>query len=474
MAIRPYSLLPGLLLVCAASGPVHAAELGEARVLSHIGQPLSAEVELTLVENGAKPVQASLARPDVYRGANIAMPPVLSGLDIAVIRQGGKQFLRLASLKPVESKHLHVYLELVDGGQRSVRLVTLWLTPDPNPAPPPAPPPVPAPALAAAPLVPAPVLLAPEPAKASKPAPPPVRKPAAPKRRPAPAAAHSEADEHAGVGEHAAPASKPSVSAVKPAEKPLIAAARLADANTPTCTSAPSAAEVNACAVLGAKNDALRQQLGQLESKVKVLQVAAGVKPASEVDVATAATAAKAAKTDAQPGMHGDAHGNEQDNAHGDVPPAAQPDPHSAAQPATQPDLHPAAQPAAHPAAQADGKPKSAPRIHRKPKAPAPPEEPMPWLAIGGAIAGLLALTGLAMFLRRRRAAAARDLKTAREPEVVVLPQDGVAGAPAKPGFMSAVKARLMAVRLGKRPAQTLRVEPEAAAEQPVTPLENV
>ena len=446
MAIRPSHILPGLLL-CAALVPVHAAELGEARVLSHIGQRLSAEVELTMVEDAAKPVQAQLARPDVYRGANVAMPPVLSGLDIAVIRQGGKQFLRLASLKPVESKHLHVYLELIDGGQRSVRLVTLWLTPDPNPAPPPAPAaaPVAAPVLAAA----ASPVPASEPVKAVKPAP--VRKPIAPKRRPVPAPVDDGAEQPAAEGTHAKPAVL-----VKHDEKSPVAAHKPDDAPAPACAPAPSAAEMHACAVLGAKNDALRQQLGQIEGKVKVLQMAAGVKPAAEA----------VAKSQAEPQAHPEA----QPEAHPEAQPEAHPDAKAQAHPDAKAAAHPDAQPAAHPEAKPDTRPQSAPRIHRKPKAPPPPEEPTPWLAIGGAIAAVLALIGGAVLLRRRRAAAGKGLNTSREPEVVVLPQDGdAAGAPAKPTFISTVKARLMAVRLGKRPAQASRVEPESPAEQVLT-----
>jgi len=413
MAIRPSYLLSCLLLACAAPGPAHAAELGDARVLSYIGQPLSAEVELTLVEDGSKPVQAHLARPDVYRGANVAMPPVLSGLDIAVIRQGGRQFLRLASVKPVESRHLHVYLELVDGGQRSVRLVTLWLTPDPHPAPPPAPAaPAPAPVVASTPVAaPVPASVAPaapaaaktDPAKAGRAAAP-LRKPAPPKRRPAPVQAGG--DEHAATDTAHAVASRALAAEAKPAASPAPAA----------CAPAPAATELDACAVLGAKNAALRQQLGQLEDKVKVLQVATGVKSASEADAETVARA----------------------NASLDAGAQVKP----------------------------DAGPKGPPRIHRKPKPAAPPEEPLPWLAIGGALAALLALAGLLLALRRRRAAGGKELKTAREPEVVVLPQDGAA---AKPSLVSIVKARLAALRLGKRPAGGARVEPEAVENQPLT-----
>ncbi|WP_305824560.1 hypothetical protein [Massilia brevitalea] len=436
MAIRPFYLLSVLLLPFAAIGLAHAAELGDARVLSYIGQPLAADVELTSVEEPSKPVQAHLARPDVYRGANIAMPPVLSGLDIAVIRQGGKQFLRLASVKPVESKHLHVYLELVDGGQRSVRLVTLWLTPDPNPAPPPAP--VPVAALALAPVitpVPAPpaaepavpAAVAAQPAKAAKAAVP-VHKPAPPKRLPVavqPTANEDPAEDAA----HATP-TKPAVAAARPAVKPDAEAAKTTGSAAPAAcapASAPAAAESNACAVLGAKNEALRQELGHLEDKVKVLQVAAGVKSASEADAETVARA----------------------NAKLDAKAQAKPD----------------AKLDAKADAKADAGPKAAPRIHRKPKPAAPPEEPLPWLAIGGALAGLLALAGLFLVWRRRRAAAGKELRTAREPEVVVLPQDG---GPAKPSLMAVLKARLAALRPRKRPAQAARTEPQAADDQPL------
>lgn len=361
MAIRPSHILPAVLLAFAAPGPSHAAELGDARVRSHIGQALAADVELTLVEDTSRAVQARLAHPDVYRGANIAMPAVLSSLDISVIRQGGKQFLHLTSSKPVESRHLHVYLELVDGGQRAVRLVTLWLTPDPHPAPAPAPVMVAAPAVADTPK--ASTATAPaKPVRAATTA----RKPAPPKRRAAPVAADAHLAGSDAPGTDAAAAAAPAA-----------------------CAPQATDPQANACAVLGAKNDALRQELGQLEEKVKVLQVATGVQSAAE------ATARSAPKP--------------------------------------------------------DGKPTSAPRIQRKPKPAAPPEEPTPWFLIAGGIAALLALLGGAVLLRRRRAAAARVLTPAREPEVVVLPQDG-AGAPgARPRFMAAVKARLMALRPSKQ-----------------------
>ncbi|WP_143084642.1 hypothetical protein [Massilia yuzhufengensis] len=208
---------------------------------SWLGQPLVADIELTLLEDAATPVQVRLADANVYKVANIGMPAVLSSLKLSVMRRDGRQFLHVTSLKPVDAAHLHLYLELLDGGQRSVRLATVWLSPDPNPAPAPAPvaAPVPAPASAPAPAV----------VKQAAPEPKPVPRPVAPAARP-----------------------KPAVAAPPPKAEPVPAGA----ACVPQVTKQESA-----CVALGAKNAMLREQLGQLEDKVKVLQVAMGAAPAS-------------------------------------------------------------------------------------------------------------------------------------------------------------------------------------------------
>ncbi|MEW6761157.1 MAG: hypothetical protein AB1437_10055 [Pseudomonadota bacterium] len=234
--------LPLLLISALLAGASQAAELGEPRVSSFIGQLLVADVELVMLEDPAKAVAVRLAHPEVYRGANVVMSPVLSTLTMSVMRRDGRQFLHVTSLKPVDTPHLHLYLELLDGSQRTVRLATLWLSPDPNPAPPP-PIPAPAPVIAAPVVAPvkAPVAVA---ARPRPPAPKPVPKPVPPK--PAPVE-----------------------------EKHVAAAAPAACAPQPV-------PDTNACVVLGAKNVMLREQLGQLEDKVKVLQVAMGA-PASAV-----------------------------------------------------------------------------------------------------------------------------------------------------------------------------------------------
>ena len=87
------------LLTCA-----QAVELGDTLVRSHIGQPLSADIELTGMANDAASVQAGLADADVYRGANIAMHPALSSLNITIVRRDGRRYLHIASPKAVKSE----------------------------------------------------------------------------------------------------------------------------------------------------------------------------------------------------------------------------------------------------------------------------------------------------------------------------------------------------------------------------------
>jgi hypothetical protein len=249
-----------------------AAELGDARVVSHIGQQLLADIELTALRDEAAPVQVRLASADIYRGAGIAMSPVLSGLNLSVARRGGRQFLSVTSFGPVQSDYLHLYLELAEGSERTVRLATLWLTPDPNPAPKPAPEPKPVPKPEPAPERKA----APEPAPKSAPSPAvasvpqPALKPLRASAAPAVHAALVPASKSAAALTRAPVAVK--VAPAAPAPLPLAAA-------KPASCPRPGPAILKTCVALDHKNAQLNAHLGQLEDKVKVLQLAMGAVP---------------------------------------------------------------------------------------------------------------------------------------------------------------------------------------------------
>lgn len=211
---RPFAALAlAAALAVAGQNTAQAVELGDAQLRSHIGQPLIADIELTMLSDPGSPVQVRLSHPDVYRGANIRMHPLLSTLNMSVMRRDGRQFLHVTSVKPLESDYLHLFLDLSQAGKTNVRAVTLWLTPDPTPAPPAA---AVSPALIAAAIV------------AARPVPP----------------------------------------APVPATTPVIAA----PANCPRPKY--SAEQIKVCATLDYKNGLLSAQIVELEEKVKLLQQA--------------------------------------------------------------------------------------------------------------------------------------------------------------------------------------------------------
>jgi hypothetical protein len=323
------------------AGAVHAAELGDPRVSSHIGQQLVADIELTLLEDTNTPVQVRLASPEVYNGAGIAVPPVLSSLNLAVMRRDGRQFLHATTLRPVEADHLHLYLELVDHGQRVVRLTTLWLTPDPNPAP------------AASPM-PAPAVVAPAPA-------------------PAPARVHAAAEPAPPAlawAKRAAPAPDrvvpPAAKTAPPPPAPKLLPLPIHAAVKPAAC-APQSGEAQACVALGAKNAELRARIGQLEQRVKGLQASLGAgKPAAPKQEAPKPAA---------------------------LMPVAQ-----------KPELSAPAQEAKAPKRQAGPAPISSikPLVPHKPKAAPPADDGLPWGMIAGGLAVLAALGGAAALVRAR------------------------------------------------------------------------
>lgn len=127
--VRPLVLA---LLASALCGPLRAAELGEVKVNSYIGQQLSADIELVdLTPVDLAELQARLASPDVFKGAGLEVPPQLGSLHIAVARRDNKRFLHLTTLQPVNADALHLFLELHSGGRQTIRAASLWLTPEP-------------------------------------------------------------------------------------------------------------------------------------------------------------------------------------------------------------------------------------------------------------------------------------------------------------------------------------------------------
>ena len=112
------------------SSVANAAGLGKLTVLSALGQPLRAEIELTAVSGDeAAGLVAKLASPDAYRAANVEFNPALLSLRFAVEQRGGRQFVRITSPQPLYEPFVDLLLELSWSNGRLVREYTFLLDP---------------------------------------------------------------------------------------------------------------------------------------------------------------------------------------------------------------------------------------------------------------------------------------------------------------------------------------------------------
>jgi pilus assembly protein FimV len=108
----------------------YAAGLGKLTVLSSLGQPLHAEIELTSVskEEGGVLV-AKLASTDAYKNASIEFNPVLFSLRFAIEQKGQRQFINVTSTQPVNEPFVDMLMELDGNGTKLVREYTFLLDP---------------------------------------------------------------------------------------------------------------------------------------------------------------------------------------------------------------------------------------------------------------------------------------------------------------------------------------------------------
>jgi len=112
------------------SSAAHAAGLGKLTVLSALGQPLRAEIELTAVSSDeANGLVAKLASPEAFRTANIEFNPALLSLRFAVEQRNGRQFIRVSSTQPLNEPFVDMLLELTWNNGRLVREYTFLLDP---------------------------------------------------------------------------------------------------------------------------------------------------------------------------------------------------------------------------------------------------------------------------------------------------------------------------------------------------------
>ncbi|PHV13314.1 FimV/HubP family polar landmark protein [Chitinimonas sp. BJB300] len=122
-----------VMAVALATIPValHAAGLGRLNVLSGLGQPLRAEIDLVAVQPAeVESLRAALAAPEAYREAQIEYPPTALGLRFNLEKRGGGQYyIAINSAQSVNEPFLDFLLELKWEGGRVLREYTALLDP---------------------------------------------------------------------------------------------------------------------------------------------------------------------------------------------------------------------------------------------------------------------------------------------------------------------------------------------------------
>jgi pilus assembly protein FimV len=129
--------LAALLLF--ASFAASAAGLGTLRVLSALGQPLRAEIDIVSLRGGEQDsLSVRLASSEAFRQAGIEFHPALIGIKMTVQRRDGQPIVAVTSRGPVNEPFLEMLVELEWSTGRLVREYTILLDPPTYIPPPPA------------------------------------------------------------------------------------------------------------------------------------------------------------------------------------------------------------------------------------------------------------------------------------------------------------------------------------------------
>ncbi|OYY52556.1 MAG: hypothetical protein B7Y54_06560, partial [Polaromonas sp. 35-63-240] len=101
------------LLAGVASLPAHALSLGKISVLSALGEPLRAEIDVSqITPDEASSLKAAVATPEAFKAAGLEYTPVLAGLEVTLQRRAdGRSYLRLTSSRPVSEPFVDLVLQ---------------------------------------------------------------------------------------------------------------------------------------------------------------------------------------------------------------------------------------------------------------------------------------------------------------------------------------------------------------------------
>jgi pilus assembly protein FimV len=114
-----------------AATDTSALGLGRLNVTTALGQPLVAEVDLSIAPgDDFDSIRANIATPAVYRGANVEYQGILQTIRVQPLRRAnGQPFLRLTSNQAVNEPFLDVLIEVNSNTGRLVREFVVLLDP---------------------------------------------------------------------------------------------------------------------------------------------------------------------------------------------------------------------------------------------------------------------------------------------------------------------------------------------------------
>lgn len=109
----------------------HAAGLGAIAVQSSLGQPLAAEIEITVLQAGEfDEIKARIASRDAYENAKLSYVPVFRQITITAERRAdGRPILRLSSNATVNEPVIDLLVELTWNSGKIVQKYSILLDP---------------------------------------------------------------------------------------------------------------------------------------------------------------------------------------------------------------------------------------------------------------------------------------------------------------------------------------------------------
>ena len=109
----------------------HAAGLGKITVLSALGQPLKAELEVTATQDEGLSLTVKLAAADAFRQAGIEYSAALTTLRFSrdIKERGGRRYLEVSTDRPLNEPFIDMLVELSWASGRLVREYTFLLDP---------------------------------------------------------------------------------------------------------------------------------------------------------------------------------------------------------------------------------------------------------------------------------------------------------------------------------------------------------